>query len=142
MTLPDFLRFDPVPLKARHDGWTPELQLRFIVALARGARPGEAAAIVGMSRQGAYELRRRPGGESFAAAWDAALRFARQVRIERASAAREAAARRSGASTSRRERRGEQTRQSRQNRQSRPEADGMCSLCRLRGRFVGFGRAV
>jgi hypothetical protein len=94
MTLPDFLRFDPVPLKARHDGWTPELQLRFIVALARGARPGEAAAIVGMSRQGAYELRRRPGGESFAAAWDAALRFARQVRIERASAAREAAARR------------------------------------------------
>jgi hypothetical protein len=79
--LPEFLRFRPVPLKARHDGWTPDLQYRFILALAHGVRPGPAAEALGMGRQGAYDLRRKPGGESFAWAWDEATRFARCRRV-------------------------------------------------------------
>jgi hypothetical protein len=78
--LPVFLRFTPVPGKARHDGWSPDHQLRFIVALARGSGVDQAAELVGRSRQGAYQLRRRPGAEEFAAAWDAALRFAGAAR--------------------------------------------------------------
>lgn len=76
MPLPAFLRFTPVPLRARHDGWTPDRQLRFVLAIARGAGPDEAARSVGRSRQTAYALRRKPGADSFAAAWDAAAAFA------------------------------------------------------------------
>lgn len=75
--LPAFLRFDPVPLRAQHNGWLPALQLRFVVALARGAGPGEAAHMLGKTRQSAYALRRKAGAESFAAAWDGAQAFAR-----------------------------------------------------------------
>src|SRR3712207_4301109 len=78
--LPAFLRFAPVPVKARHDGWSAELQLRFVLALARGSSVDEAARRLGRGRQGAYALRRRSGAEEFAAAWDSALRFASQVR--------------------------------------------------------------
>ena len=78
--LPAFLHFTPVPVKARRDGWTPDLQLRFIVHLARGAGVMEAARLLGRSAQGVYKLRERPGAEGFAAAWDAALRFADEVR--------------------------------------------------------------
>jgi len=81
MSEPSFLRFRPVPLRARHDGWTPELQFRFIVDLARGHGPSEAARRLGKSRQTAYDLRKKPGAESFAAAWDAALAFAREARF-------------------------------------------------------------
>lgn len=76
----DFLRFVPVRLRARRDGWPPELQRHFILNLARGMGAGEAAQGVGRSRQSAYALRDRPGGESFARAWDEAVEFARQVR--------------------------------------------------------------
>ncbi|MGF1550113.1 MAG: hypothetical protein ACFBQW_06225 [Sphingomonadaceae bacterium] len=79
MELPSFLRFHPVPLRAQHNGWLPTLQRRFVLALARGAGPSAAARSVGKSRQSAYRLRARPGGESFAAAWDAAQAFARRV---------------------------------------------------------------
>lgn len=79
MDLTDFLRFDPVPLRAQHNGWTPALQLRFIVALARGAGPDEAARALGKTRQSAYRLRKKPGAESFAAAWDRAQAFARSA---------------------------------------------------------------
>ena len=48
MDLPPFLAFDPVPLRAQHNGWTPALQKRFILALARGAGPDEAARSLGM----------------------------------------------------------------------------------------------
>ena len=78
--LPAFLRFAPVPVKARRDGWTPELQFRFILALARGASVDEAARRVGRTRQTAYALRRRAGAEEFAAAWDAAVAFAGEAR--------------------------------------------------------------
>jgi len=74
--------FDPVPLRARHDGWTPERQRAFIDWLARGLRPGRAAARVGMSRKSAYALRSRPGGEGFAAAWGAAYAIASRRRLE------------------------------------------------------------
>jgi hypothetical protein len=78
---PPFLRFRPVPLRARHDGWTHERQFRFILFLARGYGPSEAARLLGKSRQTAYDLRKKPGAESFAAAWDAALAFAQDARL-------------------------------------------------------------
>lgn len=86
--LPSFLRFAPVPLRKQHNGWSPARQHWFIIALAGGAGPGEAARALGKTRQSAYDLRKRPGGESFAAAWDSALAFAQEVRaIETAPAA-------------------------------------------------------
>lgn len=78
-SVPPFLRFDPVPLRAQHNGWSAARQRRFIIALARGAGPGEAARALGKTRQSAYDLRKRKGAESFAAAWDEALAFAREV---------------------------------------------------------------
>lgn len=84
--------FDPVPLRSRRDGWTPERQRAFIRLLAKGLRPGRAAARLGMRRQGAYALRDRAGGESFAAAWDkaaaAAARRGSQDRVARGLFAR------------------------------------------------------
>jgi len=79
MSLPDFLRFAPVPLRAQHNGWSPARQLRFILALARGAGPDEAARALGMTRQSAYRLRGKPGAGSFAVAWDRAQAFARSA---------------------------------------------------------------
>jgi len=79
--LPDFLRFEPVPVRPRHDGWSPALQRRFVVELALGAGVEEAARRVGRSAQGAYRLRRRRGAEGFAAAWDKALAFAAEARV-------------------------------------------------------------
>ena len=65
--------FDPVPGRARRDGWTPERQRLFLHELAQSRSVGRAAASVGMSRESAYRLRVRPGAASFAAAWDKAL---------------------------------------------------------------------
>src|ERR1044072_9594027 len=79
MAIPEFLRFRPVHLRAQRNGWPPSLQLRFIIALARGAGVGEAARAVGKSRQSAYQRRERPGAESFASAWDRATAFAGTV---------------------------------------------------------------
>ncbi|HYJ83463.1 MAG TPA: hypothetical protein VEW26_11570 [Allosphingosinicella sp.] len=76
------IAFTPVPLRRRADGWSPDLQLRFILALSRGLTPGEAARSVGKNRQNAYALRKRPGAESFAAAWDRVVAHVRQVRAE------------------------------------------------------------
>ena len=58
---------------ARHDGWTPERQRSFIEALADTGNVRRAAAMVNMSPEGAYYLRRQPEAASFAAAWSAAL---------------------------------------------------------------------
>jgi hypothetical protein len=69
-SLPDFT---PVPRKIpRHDGWTVERQQAFIAALADTGCVAIAARMVNMSGDGAYQLRRQPGAESFRAAWDAA----------------------------------------------------------------------
>lgn len=65
--------FAPVPCRARSDGWTGERQRLFIAALARTGCVRRAALTAGMSREGAYRLRRRKGAGSFAAAWDSIL---------------------------------------------------------------------
>lgn len=70
--LPDFA---PVPLRYRHDGWTPERQRAFIEALADTGCVSRATAIVNMSLEGVYYLRRQKGAEEFRAAWNAALDF-------------------------------------------------------------------
>jgi hypothetical protein len=77
----DLLDFAPVPVRARHDGWTPKKQYFFILGLARGFTPARAAAILGMTRKTAYELRKMPGGEGFATAWRAAVTRARERRL-------------------------------------------------------------
>ena len=77
----DFLDFAPVPLRARHNGWTAAAQRDFILRLARGAGIGEAARVLGFSRQSAYALRRRRGAEGFAAAWDSAVALGRRIAV-------------------------------------------------------------
>ncbi|WP_326524180.1 hypothetical protein [Sphingomonas sp.] len=75
--------FTPVPvIRARHDGWSPERQRRFIAALAHTACVSAAARAVGSTRTSAYRLRARPDAEGFAAAWDAALSDARARRFD------------------------------------------------------------
>lgn len=91
MSAPPVIVFTPVPLRRRADGWPPELQVRFIVALSQGMTPGDAARSVGRNRQNAYKLRKRPGAESFAAAWDAAVAYARRRRTPVAAGHREPA---------------------------------------------------
>lgn len=78
--------FIPVRARARRDGWTPERQQRFLAALYACGIVATAASAVGMTVQSAYRLRRRPGGESFAAAWDKLLRKARSRAFDQAMA--------------------------------------------------------
>ena len=68
--------FHPVPCAPRKDGWTPERQAQFIGCLAEMRCVRATAARVGMGRESAYRLRKRPGAAGFAAAWDAAMGFA------------------------------------------------------------------
>lgn len=68
--------FTPVPARRRRDGWTPLKQAEFIGMLAQTGSVAAAAQFVGMARETAYRLRRKPGAEEFAAAWDAALAMA------------------------------------------------------------------
>ena len=70
--------FDPVDLRHRHDGWTPERQIAFIHALAECGCVEEASARVGMSVRSTYTLRRREDAASFRIAWDLALDHAIQ----------------------------------------------------------------
>jgi hypothetical protein len=65
--------FYPVPTRTRCDGWTVERQADFLGMLAETGSVIGACETVGISRKSAYQLRARPGAESFAAAWDAAL---------------------------------------------------------------------
>lgn len=65
-----------IPLRARHDGWTPERQHDFITALAETGCVAEAARSVGMSPRSAYILRARAEANIFRQAWDIALDFA------------------------------------------------------------------
>jgi molybdenum-dependent DNA-binding transcriptional regulator ModE len=52
--------FTPVALdRVRHDGWTPERQRLFLVALAAMGTVDSAAQAVGMSRISAYNLKKR-----------------------------------------------------------------------------------
>lgn len=63
----------PVARRPRADGWSPDVQRAFIQALADTGLVEHAARAVDMSVQSAYRLRRAPGGEGFARAWNAAL---------------------------------------------------------------------
>jgi hypothetical protein len=67
------IRFTPVQLKARHDGWTAERQRRFIDELAATRSLTRACQAVGMTRTAAYKLRDRPDALHFRLAWCAAL---------------------------------------------------------------------
>lgn len=81
--------FTPAPHAGRHDGWTPDRQRGFVEALARISVVAAAAKAVGKSAKSAYALRKRPGAEGFAAAWDLALGIggdrARDLAVERAT---------------------------------------------------------
>ena len=66
--------FTPVPMaRNRHDGWTPERQQQFIMALAVVGSVDAAAKMIQISRKSAYNLRNRPEAKSFARAWDVAI---------------------------------------------------------------------
>lgn len=70
LPIPDFT---PVSRKYRFDGWTDERQRAFIAALADTGSVRAACKRINMASVGAYQLRRAPGAESFAEAWEAAL---------------------------------------------------------------------
>lgn len=63
----------PVARRKREDGWTHTRQRKFIEILADTGSVSEAAKLVHMSQQSCYRLRRAPGAEAFARAWDAAI---------------------------------------------------------------------
>lgn len=65
--------FEPVPVRLRHDGWTVERQFAFVEKLADSGSISAACKHVGMSRESARKLRRRPCGRAFRDACDAAL---------------------------------------------------------------------
>ena len=71
---PPRISFQPVQLKARHDGWTAARQVRFIEELAATKSIARACRVVGMSRESAYKLRDRAESVQFRLAWKAALR--------------------------------------------------------------------
>ena len=81
--IPDILAFDPVPRRARADGWRPEHQRAFIAALAITGSPRAAARVIGKHEFGAQSLRKARGGKSFAEAWDAAIDLAREREFAR-----------------------------------------------------------
>jgi hypothetical protein len=66
--------FTPVPMaRSRYDGWTPERQRQFIMALSIVGSVDAAAKMIQISRKSAYNLRSRPEAKSFARAWDIAI---------------------------------------------------------------------
>lgn len=65
------------PYQTRHDGWTPEIRVKFLEALANCGNVQSAVYFVQRSRTSAYKLRHRDG--NFALGWDAALLLARDV---------------------------------------------------------------
>jgi hypothetical protein len=72
--LPRVPAFYPVPLRdCRTTLWTDVAQAHFLGWLAETGSVSAACARIGISRNSAYKLRNKPGAESFAAAWDAAL---------------------------------------------------------------------
>ena len=80
--IPDFT---PVPLaRQRHDGWTVEKQKQFLMVLAATGTVDSAVQAVGMTRVSGYNLHKRPGAESFVAAWDDALSHGRARMIDHA----------------------------------------------------------
>lgn len=81
---PNEFEWRPVPRRPRADGWTPEVQRRFVEALADTGMVEAAAQAVDMSVASAYRLRRAPGSEGFARAWEAALAHAADQLVDMA----------------------------------------------------------
>lgn len=84
----DPLAFDPVPLRPRDDGLTPERQRAYVEALADCGVAREAAARIGISERSIARARRRAHSGSFDRACAAAHRFGarhlRSIAYERA----------------------------------------------------------
>jgi len=84
----DRLAFEPVPLRYRCDGLTPEKQRAYVEALADCGIAREAAARIGVSEQSINRVRRRSDAVSFDRACEAAQMFGarrlRSVAYERA----------------------------------------------------------
>src|SRR5687768_2814116 len=77
----DLLDFEPVPLRYRTDGLTPERQRQYVEALADCGIAREAAARIGVSEQSINRVRRRADALSFDRACEAAHCFgARRLR--------------------------------------------------------------
>jgi hypothetical protein len=74
--------FTPVPVKLRHDGWTPARQRGFIDRLGLCGCVARAARAVGKTPQSAYRLRDHRGAASFRRAWDAALAAGQSYMID------------------------------------------------------------
>jgi hypothetical protein len=74
--------FRPVPVRARHDGWTRERQRGFIDRLCLTGNVARSAKAVGKTPQSAYALRRHKGAGSFARAWDRALASGQSYQID------------------------------------------------------------
>ncbi|UZK65506.1 hypothetical protein [Sphingomonas sp. M1-B02] len=73
---PDDYRWVPVRRSPRKDGFSEAKQRAFIELLADSGCVETAAQEVGMSARSCYRLRRAPGAENFARAWDAAIQQA------------------------------------------------------------------
>jgi hypothetical protein len=65
------------PATVRHDGWTAARRAQFLDRLAQDGNVLAACALVGLSREAAYRLRRRD--PLFARAWAAAQALAREA---------------------------------------------------------------
>jgi hypothetical protein len=77
----DLLAFEPVPLRYRSDGLTPQKQREFVEALADCGVVREAAARVGVTEQAINRVRRRSDARAFDRACEAAQIFgARRLR--------------------------------------------------------------
>ena len=76
------LAFDPVPVKPRHDGWTPQRQRGFIARLALSGCVCAAARAVGKTKKAVYQLRDRPDAASFAKAYDLALGWGKSRAVD------------------------------------------------------------
>lgn len=74
--------FAPVPVKPRHDGWTPDRQRGFIDRLVVTGCVVRSARAVGKTPQSAYRLREHPQAASFAAAWDRTLGDGRSYQVD------------------------------------------------------------
>jgi DNA-binding transcriptional regulator YdaS (Cro superfamily) len=71
----DLLDFDPVPVRYRADGLTPQKQREYVEALADTGVARYAAARIGVSEQAVNRLRRRADAASFNLACEAARRI-------------------------------------------------------------------
>ena len=84
----DLLDFEPVPLRYRTDGLTPDKQRAYVEALADCGLAREAAARIGVSEQSINRVRRRADARDFDRACEAAHMFGarrlRSVAFERA----------------------------------------------------------